>query len=330
MDIFAKNLTNARVIAMDPQGTLIVSLTSQGKVVALTKPVTNILNGLDKPHGLAFKCDASACQLYVAESGAVSVYDYDAATHKATNRNKLFDLPDGGFHFTRTLQFMADGRLLVTVGSDCNICHETDPLRASAQVWDGKDLKPFAIGLRNSVFMTPGPDGKIWATEMGRDSLGDDIPPDEINILEEGKNYGWPNCYGQNIHDTNFDKNTYIRNPCMAPFEAPSHIDLQAHSAPLGLAFVPANSAWPKEYWGNLLVAYHGSWNRSVPTGYEIHRFELDANGNVTKDEPFISGWLDKKGVLGRPVDLKFGPDGMLYVSDDRQGLVYRVTPPTR
>jgi glucose/arabinose dehydrogenase len=332
IDIFAKDVKDARVIAMDPNGTPIVSLTSVGRVVALTEPVTTVLDHLHSPHGLAFKCDSSArCQLYVAETNAVSEYDYDATTRKATKRKKLFDLPNAGFHFTRTLQFLSDGRLLVMVGSDCNICHETDPLRAAASVWDGKELKSFAAGLRNSVFVTPGPNGQTWATEMGRDSLGDDIPPDEINILEEGKNFGWPNCYGQNIHDTQFDKNTYIRNPCMEPFETPSHIDIPAHSAPLGLVFVPANSAWPKEYWGNLLVAYHGSWNRTVPTGYKIRRFVLDANGNVTHDEDFISGWLTPKGdVLGRPVGLAFDAHDDLYVSDDRLGVVYRVTPPTR
>jgi glucose/arabinose dehydrogenase len=116
----------------------------------------------------------------------------------------------------------------------------------------------------------------------------------------------------------------------MEPFETPSKIDLPAHSAPLGLAFIPAGKGWPKEYVGNLLVAYHGSWNRSEPTGYKVRRFILDDKGDVVKDEDFISGWLDKKGVLGRPVDLKFDNNGALFISDDRAGLIYRVTPPKR
>jgi len=105
----------------------------------------------------------------------------------------------------------------------------------------------------------------IWATEMGRDMLGDGTPPDELNIIKKGGNYGWPICYGKNIHDTEFDKNTYFRNPCMEPFETPSYIDIPAHSVPLGLAFIP--DSWPTEYHNDLLVAYHGSWNRSTPTG---------------------------------------------------------------
>jgi len=216
------------------------------------------------------------------------------------------------------------------VGSTCNVCNEKDWRRAKILVsnTDGSDLKVFASGLRNSVFMALHPvTQQVWATEMGRDLLGDDIPPDEINIVEEGKFYGWPTCYGKNIHDTNFDKNTYIRNPCDEKFgEIPSYIDLQAHSSPLGLAFIPANSMWPEEYWNDLLVAYHGSWNRTEPTGYKIMRFLLDEKGNYVGREDFISGWLTKDNrALGRPVDILIQPNGTMYISDDKAGVIYRV-----
>ncbi len=161
---------------------------------------------------------------------------------------------------------------------------------------------------------------------MGRDLLGDNIPPDEINIIEEGKNYGWPICYGKNIHDDQFDKNTYIRNPCMEPFETPSSIDLQAHSAPLGLAFFP-EEGWPEEYWHDLLVAYHGSWNRTEPTGYKIVRMRLDNEGKYEATEDFITGWLNGKNeALGRPVDILIQPGGLMYISDDKAGVIYRIT----
>jgi len=168
-------------------------------------------------------------------------------------------------------------------------------------------------------------DGKIWATEMGRDGLGDNTPPDEINIIEKGKNYGWPICYGKNIHDTNFDKKTYIRNPCMVPLETPSYVDLQAHSAPLGLDFVP-EEGWPESYWYNMLVAYHGSWNRSIPTGYKIVRINMDSKGKYLGTEDFITGWLTADGKkLGRPVDIKVSPGGTAYISDDQAGVIYRL-----
>ncbi|TSC67932.1 MAG: hypothetical protein G01um101466_598, partial [Parcubacteria group bacterium Gr01-1014_66] len=289
-------------------------------------------------------------------------------------KKKIIDLPDGGRHFTRTITFMPlpsqisseeiwEGepdheKLLISVGSSCDVCDETDWRRAKILIAnaDGSDLKEFAKGLRNSVFMATHPVmGKIWATEMGRDLLGDNLPPDEVNIVEEGKNFGWPICFGKNIHDAKFDpapeQARYGAGKNVCDVFAPSYIDIQAHSAPLGLAFFPEDPpsreatdgqvGWPQEYWYNLLVAYHGSWNRTDPTGYKVVRFKLDAQGNYLGDgsagspqgEDFISGWLIEPGIteggaLGRPVDLKFGPDHALYISDDKAGVVYRVTYP--
>jgi len=167
---------------------------------------------------------------------------------------------------------------------------------------------------------------------MGRDNIGDDLPPDEINIIENlstssGQNsipnFGWPICYGKNIHDSDFDKNVYIRDPCAD--KIPSHIDLQAHSAPLGLAFVP-EEGWLQDYWHNLFVAYHGSWNRSEPTGYKVVRIKLDSKGNYLGIEDFITGWLTKDGALGRPVDILVQPGGIMYITDDKAGVIYKVT----
>ena len=192
---------------------------------------------------------------------------------------------------------------------------------------DGSDFEEFARGLRNAVFFTWSyVDARMWATEMGRDWLGDELPPDEINIIEKGKDYGWPHCYGKNIHDVDFDKNVvYKRKPCMEPFETPSYIDIPAHSAPLGLAFVP-EEGWPKEYWYDLIVAYHGSWNRNEPTGYKVVRLKLDEDGNFEGVEDFITGWLRPDGALGRPVDILLEPGGVMYISDDKAGVIYRVS----
>ena len=338
ISVFAAGLGAPRDLAYDSGGALLVSVPSAGRVLALpdrdgngkADEVVAVISGLRNPHGLEMRC-RERCELYVAEENAVRVFEYDAMAFKATNGRKLFDLPSGGGHFTRSLLFMPypnEDKLLISVGSSCNVCREEDWRRAKILIAnaDGSDLKEFAKGLRNAVFVAIHPvTGTIWATEMGRDLLGDDVPPDEINVIEEGKNYGWPTCYGKNVHDTEFDKNTYFRNPCMEPFEAPSFIDIPAHSAPLGLAFIP-EEGWPEEYWYNMFVAYHGSWNRSVPTGYKITRYKLDAQGRYLGEEDFITGWLKDSSALGRPVDILAQPGGVLYISDDHAGVIYRVT----
>src|SRR3989344_5339011 len=329
ISIFAKDLPGARVMARDRFGNFWVSQTSEGTVSMLeledgkVARVTTILRGLNNPHGLAFDPE-NGLALYVAEENKIS----RLPTYSEGGLEKIIDLPtDGGGHYTRTIKFGPDGRLYVSIGSSCNVCHESDQRRAAIYSMneDGSDFKLFAKGLRNAVFFGWSyVDGRMWATEMGRDLLGDNLPPDEINIIESGKNFGWPNCYGKNIHDTNFDKNVYFRNPCMEPFETSSYIDIPAHSAPLGIAFFP-EEGWLEEYWYNLLVAYHGSWNRTVPTGYKIVRIKLDAKGNYLDTEDFIIGWLSGGKVYGRPVDIIIQPGGTIFISDDKAGVIYRV-----
>jgi glucose/arabinose dehydrogenase len=324
-------------MAFDSAGNLLVSIPSRGTVMALPdrdgdgtadNPVT-VVSGLDFPHGLAFLCDGGSCRLYVAETSGVRVFDYDAATFSASERGKILDLPAGGGHSTRTIIIAdtpAGKKLLISIGSSCNACIEDDPRRASIQAaeLDGGNLATYASGLRNSVFMAFHPvTGELWATEMGRDNLGDDIPPDEINIIEEGHDYGWPYCYGNNVTDTVFGATA-----ADTVGKIPSYIDIQAHSAPLGLAFVTAES-WPQEYRGDLLVAFHGSWNRSVPTGYKVVRFRLDERGAYQGQEDFITGWLTADGdVLGRPAGLLMDEAGTLYISDDSRGVIYSAVPP--
>lgn len=346
ISLYASGVPSARVLALDPQGRLLVSQIKEGKITALrdadgdgiAEERTTIAEGLASPHGLAFDCPQDdrglPCYLYVAEHSRLGRYVYDAAAGTVSGYAKLADLSASATdrHVSRTLLFLPSPEehiLLVSVGSSCNVCHEGDDQRGRIMAYDTKSgtLTEYAKGLRNAVFMEISPvDGRVFVTEMGRDGLGDDAPPDELNIIEKGKNYGWPVCYGKNIHDTAFDKNTYIRNPCMEPFETPSFVDLQAHSAPLGLAFVP-EEGWPEEYWYDALVALHGSWNRSEPVGYKIVRVELDARGNHSGTEDFITGWLTSEGTkLGRPVDIKTFPGGTTFISDDASGVVYKLS----
>ncbi len=341
LEVFVSELSGPRTMLFDPVGTLLLSLPSAGQVVALkdedndgkADAPTAVLRGLNNPHGLATHCEGEACRLYVGEENAVAMYEYDAVNIRATNRQMIADLPSGRGHSSRNLTLASLGgedKLFVSIGSSCNVCREADNRRAKVFVsdLDGKNFRPFVTGLRNPVFLATHPaTGEIWVTEMGRDYLGDNLPPDEVNILEDGRDYGWPYCYGKNVHDDTFDPRKTVA--CAEPDKVPSHIDIQAHSAPLGLAFVPQGSGWSEEYANDLLVAYHGSWNRSAPTGYKVVRYHLDSQGKVLGQEDFISGWLTSKGeVLGRPVDLKFAPDGSLYISDDKRGVIYRITPP--
>jgi glucose/arabinose dehydrogenase len=331
LKIFADNLPEARMMTFDEFGDMWVSQTKKGRISKITIRDGNALRTetmfekLQKPHGIAFDPNNPSV-LYVAEEHMLSRINLNSREKEFEN---LMPMPNDGGHFTRTIRFGPDERLYLSVGSSCNVCHENNNIRASIlSIGRGVgDTKTVATGLRNSVFFTWHPNtNEMWATEMGRDLLGDDTPPDEINIIKEGGFYGWPICYGKNIHDIDFDKNVYVRNPCQAPFETPSYINIPAHSSPLGLAFVPPDSGWPEKYWYNLIVAYHGSWNRTVPTGYKLVNVVLNKEGVYTNTEDFVSGWLssDKKEVFGRPVDVVFRGNA-LYVSDDKAGVIYQI-----
>lgn len=335
ISVFASGLGAPRDLELSPEGILLASVPNQGKVIALpdqnqddmAEPVS-VLSNLNRPHGLAFYQD----KLFVAEETQVTRYHWDQADKKATLDKKLFDLPRGGSHFTRTLAFDNSGRIYVSLGSTCNVCRESHEFLAAVIVSSAEGATPrlFAKGLRNAVFITVGPNGLLWGTEMGRDLLGDDKPPDEINIIRQDKDYGWPYCWGSRIHDTDFDKNVYIKDPCEQT-ESPV-FEIAAHSAPLGLAFINSNQ-FPRQWQGDLLVAYHGSWNRSTPIGYKVVRLDVEGE-KILGEYDFITGFLpdEVSGSLGptqargRPVDLAFGPNGDLYISDDKAGVIYRLT----
>jgi len=211
------------------------------------------------------------------------------------------------------------------------VCIEKDPRRAAVMEFnpDGGGQKVFAKGLRNAVGMAVNPKtDTIWVTVNGRDWLGDELPPEVvIDLGQNGGDAGWPYCYGDRVPDSNFTKAG--DNRCQQVI--PPKVQMQAHSAPLGLAF-SEGSMFPPGYRTGLFVAFHGSWNRKVPTGYKVVRVKLDDKGQpVGGAEDFISGWLapgeTKSGrAMGRPVGIVFGADGSMYLSDDAGGIVYRIT----
>ena len=326
ISVFASGLGSPRFLTLDPSGTLLVSIPSQGRVVALpdrdgrgkAEPVT-VVEGLDRPHGLAWQDG----QLYVAEMGRVLRFHYDPATRKATRAAVVVPNLPGGGHWTRTIVFGPDGRLYVSVGSSCNVCREPDRRRAAIVRYnaDGSGEDLFATGMRNAVglaFATT--TGALWATVNERDWRGDDLPPDYITEVKAHGFYGWPDCMivrGQPVVDERFARGD------RCPTVTPPTVEIQAHSAPLGLAFYTGR-LFPAAYHGDLFVAFHGSWNRSVPTGYKVVRVRFK-DGKPAGVEDFATGWLHDGRVLGRPVDLVVGRDGALYLSDDSAGQVDRI-----
>jgi len=325
--LVTRDVPGARDIAIDPLGNLWVSQPSEGTVSLVELQngdpiVQTIFRDMDRPHGLAFDPE-DPFSLYIAEQERI----VRGRTYSEGGIEHIADLPSGGRHWTRTLAFGPQGRLYVSIGSSCDVCYEANPEHGSiiSMEKDGSDRRLEATGLRNAVFTVfhPGFPESLWVTEMGRDRLGDDLPPDEINVIDtsgEVADYGWPLCYGDRVHDTEFDTNTYIQDPCVDTL--PPVISLPAHSAPLGLAFLSASPSGTPD--GSVLVAYHGSWNRTVPTGYEVVRWEWD--GVVWSSSPFLTGFLTEEGSsLGRPVDVLSAPDGTVYISDDKAGAIWKM-----
>ena len=322
--VYAAGLHTPRFMTFGPGGALYVADSGAGNIVRLTgarsgQPAhaTVVISGLDNPTSLAFAPDGT---LYIGGQSRVTLVRFD--THGAVaSRVAIIPLPSSGNHITRTVLLGPDGRIYVSIGSTCNDCFETDPHRAAVWVWnaDGGGGRIYAKGLRNAVGMAINPwNGQIWVTDMGRDYMGDNAPSDTIYTLQDGGNYGWPVCQAGTIVDPD------LGHPGSCDGVMQPLVNLQAHSAPLGLAFYQAGP-FPTS-WHGLFVAFHGSWNRSVPTGYKVVFIPLDAHGNVAGPvRDFATGWLHGNSASGRPVGVTVGPDGALYVSDDKAGLVYRI-----
>jgi glucose/arabinose dehydrogenase len=186
---------------------------------------------------------------------------------------------------------------------------------------DGTDLRVFASGLRNTVFFTFDKNGTIWGNDMGRDFLGDNLPPDELNTITENANYGWPYCYGDLVRDDSFMKGQ--KSDYCSGTKAPV-FKYHAHVAPLGIAFINS-PLFNSTDQGDILVAFHGSWNSTKPVGYKVVKLNVEG-GEIKSMEDFITGWIRGDAVYGRPVDLVFDKTGYLYISDDKAGVVYVVS----
>ncbi|HEX5167451.1 MAG TPA: PQQ-dependent sugar dehydrogenase [Thermomicrobiales bacterium] len=324
ISIYAEDLGAARFMALDEDGTVYVA-DRRGRVIRLpdndddgvADDVETVLDGLDTPHGITFHDGA----LYVAEqTRVIRATDEDSDGTFESVTTIIDGLPEGG-HSTRTIRFGPDGMLYVSIGSSCNVCDEEDSRRAAIMRYnaDGSGGEPFAIGLRNAVGITfDNETGLLWATNNGRDGMGDNVPPETINQPNQGDDFGWPRCHAGDVIDPQFGS----EDACDGV--APPAVKMQAHSAPLGLTFVSGDQL--AQYAGDLLVAFHGSWNRSEPTGFKVVRVPFESGVPAGAVVDFISGWLLPDGERwGRPVDVLIAPDDSLLISDDEGGRIFRL-----
>lgn len=325
VSVFASDLSSPRMMAFDKAGNLYVSLPSEGKVAVLPDKnkdgvadrIVIFARGLRRPHGLAFTGEG----LIVAETGRLSLLKDKDGDLKADSHETLTEgVPGGGGHWTRTVITGPDGSLFVSAGSSCNVCVEDDKKRASVmRVEEGK-VEVFATGLRNTVGIAFHPVTKeLWGVDNGRDLLGDEVPPEELNKIIKGGDYGWPYCYSDRAPDPE------LGSPMKCKDTIPPAVKMQAHSAPLGIAF-GQGLKFPEEFREVLFVAFHGSWNRTVPTGYKLVAIPFKDGRPSGEPVDFVTGWLVKSKAWGRPVAPVAGPDGALYLSDDHAGAIYRIS----
>lgn len=328
IDIFVKDLPNARSMVLSENGTLFVGTRTAGNVYAVidedkdgkADKTYTIAEGLWMPNGVAFY----GKDLYVAEVNRVIRFD-NIEAHLAEPPAPVVindSFPKDTWHGWKFIAFGPDRKLYVPVGAPCNVCLKDDERYSSITRMDadGSNLEVFAKGIRNSVGFTWDPQTQeMWFTDNGRDELGDEFPPDELNhVREAGMHFGFPFCHGKDIPDPDFGKETGCEE------YTPPAQELGPHVASLGLRFY-TGSMFPDEYKNQIFIAEHGSWNRSKKIGYRISLVKIKDNKAVSY-ETFADGWKQEEKAWGRPVDVLVMPDGALLVSDDHAGAIYRIT----
>ncbi len=330
ISVYAPEVPAARSMALSDKGTLFVSTRSDAHVYAVqdtdgdgtAETVHKIGSGLNSPNGVAFK-DGS---LYVAEISRIIRYDNIEDSLAAPPEPVVVNdqLPTEGHHGWKYLSFGPDNMLYFNIGAPCNVCNKEGEDERFATISrmqpDGSGFEVFSKGVRNSVGFTWHPQSKeLWFTDNGRDLLGDDRPPCELNkATEKGQHFGFPYCHGGDDPDPEF-----AADRTCDEFVAPVQ-NMAAHVAPLGLKFYTGDK-FPAEYKGALFIAEHGSWNRSIPQGYRITVVKFDEQGNPLPWEVFAEGWLRRTLAWGRPVDILMLNDGSMLVSDDKAGVIYRI-----
>lgn len=322
-----------RHMALAPNGEIFLADTTLGKIFVLHDPGhaaasdrrTVFAEGLKEPFGIAFR----EGYVYIGDTNEVVRFKFDPKTsQRLGEREHILGLPNGGMHSTRTVVFSADGKkMYVSVGSDSNASPNTDARRAAVLVAnpDGSDSSIFASGLRNGVGLAINPEsGQLWVDVNERDMLGDNLPPDYFTSVQPGGFYGWPYSYiGKNLDDRVKEQRPDLVAKAIIP-----DVLLGPHVAPLECAFYTA-AQFPPEYHNGAFIAEHGSWNRSILSGY-IVAFVPFKNGKPSgPPTPFLNGFApdpNSRQVEGRPVGVVVSKDGSLIVSDDGGRVVWKVS----
>lgn len=333
-DVWATGLGNPRNLVVAPNGTVYVTRREQGDVVMLkdsnndarADQVRVVASGLQYINGIAWRAN----QLYLATDQKVLRAPIRGDGTLGPLRTLIADLPDAGQHPNRTLEFGPDGKLYISVGSTCNACDDSDPESATLLVAnpDGSNRRIYAKGLRNTIGFDWHPGSKqLWGMDHGSDWRGNDQPPEELNPIQDQGNYGWPWCYANKQVDPyipNQPKGTTKETYCAQTL--PSVLTYTAHSAPLDFLFY-AKGQFPAQFQGDAFVTMRGSWNREPPSGYKVVRLRFQ-NGWPVGYEDFMTGFLIDNGraQFGRPVGLAVAPYGSLFVTDDTNGVIYRIS----
>jgi len=330
IEIYADNVVNARSMALTPSGILFVGTRDKGNVYALVDKNGDykvekqylIASKLNMPNGVAFRNG----DLYVAEVNRILRFkNIEEKLENPGEPEVIYDkFPTEKHHGWKYISFGPDGKLYVPVGAPCNICESDDNIFNSITRMnpDGSNFEIVHSGVRNTVGFNWHPVSKeLWFTDNGRDMLGDDVPACELNRAEKDNlHFGYPYCHQGDIADPEYGKKL----PC-DQFVKPAQ-KLGAHVAPLGIEFYTGNN-FPASYKNQILLAEHGSWNRTKKSGYQLSLVTLDENYKPVSYKPFATGWLNAKNddVSGRPVDLEMLPDGSILVSDDYADVIYRI-----
>lgn len=333
--IAATGLGKPRMMAFGTDGSLYITRRDQGDVLMLKdkdgdgrfeelKTVHTMFSGV---HGITIHNGF----MYLCSNRELkrAKIKPDGMLEEATMLMK--DLPDGGQHPNRTIAFGPDGMLYITVGSTCNDCNDSNPESATIlqAAPDGKQRRIFARGLRNMIGFDWHPQTKeMWGADNGADWKGDDIPPEELNKIVDSAHYGWPLVYGAQQVDSTREDPPGTTKEAFAKTTMPSVLTFPAHSAPINFLFLSKASGFPQDYKQDALITWHGSWNKSNPDGFKVQRIRFD-DGKPVGTEDFLTGFLNKEtpSRFGRPTGLAISPKGVVYISDDANGVIYSVSP---